>query len=285
MKTHRIKRLRWGLLGGLLLLITMGGYLSFREQVFEVLASGTRWVLVTCGFDVEDAEGAGSERLRSLVYASRMYVDVPPKALSAEDTWGDAHYPGMGFGVTRTFDRQPVRVVVGGWRHVIPCTYFTDARECRKGGAKTARLSVSIGDFKPIQRATVEAFLAAGSPEILRISLAGLGDRPPGWWLADLTQAEAQPEFDKGALRAYQLAREPESLRYPLFGEGAGEQLLCTRREVARAGGIQQRCRYRFMLGADVLVELSLPAEQIAEWPRLRQRSLELLMEFQTSEG
>ena len=284
MKRPGTKHPFWLLLGVLLLAVTLGGYLSFRDQVFEVLASGTRWVLVTCGFDVENAEGAGSERLRSLIYASRMYVDAPPKVLSAEDSQADEQYPGMGFGITRTFDRKPVRVVIGGWRHLIPCTYFTDARDCRKGAAETVRLSVTLGDFAPIQQATIEEFLAVNSPQILRISMAGLNGRPSGWWLADLAQASAVPADDRAGLTAYQVAGQSDSIRYPLQGVTGSEQLRCTRGEVALAGGIQQRCRYRFMLGAEVLVELSFPIEQIAEWPRLRQRASALLMEFQTAE-
>ncbi|MCG2635038.1 MAG: hypothetical protein J4A00_09050 [Gammaproteobacteria bacterium] len=282
---HNSKRFRWLLAGLILLAVSFAGYLAYREPLFEALASGTRWILVTCGFSLDDdGSAAGPDRLRGLYYASRMFVGVPPEALSEDDAWAEARYPGMGFGLTHTFDRQPVRVVVGGWRYLIPCTYLVDARDCADGGATVARLKVSLSDLAPIRRESIDDFLAAASPKILRITLTGVDERGSDWWRPDWNQAKPAAEFDLAGLAAYEIAEDPDYLTYRLPDSARG-WLRCTRVTAAESLEILHHCRYRFMQGEDVVVELSFAADRVDQWSDLQRKTLELLTRFQLAGG
>ena len=89
MKQDRQNKFRW-LIFVLLLLLTMGaGYFHYRQQIFEVFAAGTQWVLVTCGFqpkeEAERSETLQSDQLRKLFYAARMFNSPPPLSHQGHD--------------------------------------------------------------------------------------------------------------------------------------------------------------------------------------------------------
>ena len=250
MKQDRQNKFRW-LIFVLLLLLTMGaGYFHYRQQIFEVFAAGTQWVLVTCGFQPEEeaerSETLQSDQLRKLFYAARMFNSPPPEELSEEDARADQLYPGVGFGLLHTFSIKPVPVVIGGWLFSIPCTYFADARDCQKSGGSVARLKVSAAGLSAMRVETIDAFLAASSPDIIGITLAGLEGRPQRWW-----QQEASPV----GYSPYQ----------PVGFTGGAGGLLCTEAQVGR--GVMAHCLLRFMHGRDVYAELTFARQGLSRIP------------------
>jgi len=264
MKQHRQNKFRW-LIFVLLLLLTMGaGYFHYRQQIFEVFAAGTQWVLVTCGFQPEEeaerSESLQSDQLRKLFYAARMFNSPPPEELSEEDASADKLYPGVGFGLVHTFSIKPVPIVIGGWLFSIPCTYFADARDCQKSGASVARLKVSADGLSAMRVENIDAFLAASSPDIIGITLAGLEGRPPQWW---------QQETSPTGYSPYQSAG---------FAGGAGG-LLCTEAQVARS--VMAHCLLRFMHGKDVYAEVKFASQRRGNWAEIQQQARALIRGFQ----
>lgn len=249
---------RWMLLAATLAL-AVAGYLSQRQQIFTWLAAGTEWVLVTCGLATPDAAGMADDQLRRLYYAARMFRAVPPRELVPLDAWAEQTYPGMGFGMIRTFDTRPVAVVIGGWLFRVPCTYMSDARQCAKVDANTARLKVDIDDLAPIRPHRISAFLATASPEILRITLLGTPRAapalPPGYVRVAVSDLSAS-----GA-------------------EGA-DMLYCLDPELARRRAIFDHCLLRFAFNADVTIELYFAAKHRNDGERLRRESLALVAGF-----
>jgi hypothetical protein len=268
MKQHRQNKFRW-LAFVLLLALTMGaGYFHYRQQIFEVFAAGTQWVLVTCGFQPEEeaerSESLQSDQLRKLLYAARMFNSPPPEALSEEDARADKKYPGVGFGLVHTFSTKPVPVVIGGWLFSIPCTYFADARDCQKTGAGVARLKVSVEDFSAMGEDNIEAFLAASSAEIVAITLAGLEGRPQQWW-----RQEAPP-------RGYS---PYETIDFDIDFAGGAGGLLCTESQVKH--GVMPHCLLRFMHGKDVYAEVKFPAQLRDKRADIEQQARTLIRSFQ----
>ena len=264
MNHRQQNKFRW-LAFVLLLALTMGaGYFHYRQQIFEVFAAGTQWVLVTCGFQPEEeaerSESLQSDQLRKLFYAARMFNSPPPEELSEEDARADKKYPGVGFGLVHTFSIRPVPKVIGGWLFSIPCTYFADARDCQKSGGSVARLKVSVEGFSAIGEDNIEAFLAASSAEIVAITLAGLEGRPQQWW-----RQEAAPE----GYSPYQ----PRG-----FAGGTGG-LLCTQPQLKH--GVMPHCLLRFMHGKDVYVEVKLAAQLRDKWADIEQQARTLIRSFQ----
>ncbi len=264
MKQDRQNKFRW-LIFVLLLLLTMGaGYFHYRQQIFEVFAAGTQWVLVTCGFQPEEeaerSETLQSDQLRKLFYAARMFNSPPPEELSEEDARADQLYPGVGFGLVHTFSIKPVPMVIGGWLFSIPCTYFADARDCQKSAGSVARLKVSADGLSAIRVENIDVFLAASSPDIIGITLAGLDGRPQRWW-----QQEALPT----GYSPYQPAG---------FTGGAGG-LLCTEAQVGR--GVMSHCLLRFMHGRDVYAELKFASQGRDNWAGIEQQARALIRGFQ----
>lgn len=251
------QRRRTWIAAALLALALAAGYIAVRPQIFSWLAAGTDWVLIACGFQTPDATGPGvaDERLRKLYYAARMFEGVPPRELVPLDAWADRTYPGMGFGVTRTFDTRPAAVVIGGWRFDIPCSYFADARDCTRPGLNTARLKVEATDLAPIRPHRIAEFLAAASPEILRITLTAKGmSAAPGdaYRRTDLHAVDGQPQ-----------------------------QLYCIDPAVARARDLLAHCLLMVRYNPDVELILHFAASQQSHWPELRRRGLALAAEFQ----
>lgn len=244
---------RWMLLPALLAL-AVAGYLNQRQQIFTWLAAGTEWVLVTCGLATPDGAGMADDQLRRLYYAARMFRAVPPRSLVPLDVWAEQAYPGMGFGMTRTFDTRPVAVVIGGWLFSIPCTYFTDARDCAKSAANTAQLKVHVEDLAPIRPDRVPEFLATASPQIARITF--------------LAAARARPA------PGYERASVVDSA-------GSAHTLYCLDAALAQRRGILQHCLLRFPFNADVDIELYFAAGHRAEWERLWRQALMLVAGFQ----
>jgi len=261
MKKSLQNSIRWTMFSSLLFVLMGMGYLTHRQQVFEVLAAGTQWVLVTCGFEPEGEENVQSDRLRKLYYAARMFNQSPPRELLAEDQLAAERYPGMGFGLVHTFDTRPVSMVIGGWLFSIPCTYFADARDCDKS-LTTVRLKVSAGDFKPISSATIEPFLAVASPEIIRITIAGLDGAQAGWW------REQSP--GKGYQR-----------QFPVASQGKEDSPVCTEAEWARQSGVLDHCLLRTMYNADVMVEVMFGAVHLSRWEDIRRETKELVDHLQ----
>ncbi len=264
MKQHRQNKFRW-LAFVLFLALTLGaGYIHYRQQIFEVFAAGTEWVLVTCGFQPEEeaerSESLQSDQLRKLLYAARMFNSPPPEELSEKDAWADKKYPGVGFGLVHTFSIKPVPVVIGGWLFSIPCTYFADARDCQKSGAGVARLKVSVEDFSAIREGNIEAFLAASSAEITAITLAGLEGRPQHWWLQEETPGGYSP---------YQTT--------DFMGDTG--RLLCTQSQVKH--GVMPHCLLRFMHGKDVYAEVKFAAQLRDKWADIEQQARTLIRSFQ----
>lgn len=249
---------RWTWIAAVLSAIALAaGYVALRPQIFAWLAAGTDWVLVSCGFQAPDAVGPGvaDERLRKLYYAARMFEGAPPRELVPLDAWADQTYPGMGFGVTRTFDTRPAAVVIGGWRFDIPCTYFADARDCTRPGLNTARLKVEAADLSPIRPHRIAEFLAAASPEILRLTLAGVGaSAPPGdaYRRTDLHTADGQPQ-----------------------------QLYCIDPALAREHDLLAHCLLAVRYNPDIELILYFAAAQQARWAELRRGALTLAADFQ----
>jgi len=249
---------RWTWIAAALLAITLAaGYIALRPQIFTWLAAGTDWVLIACGFQAPDETGLGvaDQRLRKLYYAARMFEGVPPRELIPLDAWAEQTYPGMGFGVTRTFDTRPIAVVIGGWRFDIPCTYFADARDCTRPGLNTARLKVEATDLAPIRPHRIEEFLAAASPEILRLTLAGVG--------ASVLAGDAYRRIN---LRT---------------GDGQAQTLYCIDPAVARARDLFAHCLLAVRYNPDVELTLYFAAAQQARWEELRRGALALTADFQ----
>ena len=249
---------RWAWIAAVLLAVALAaGYATLRPQIFTWLAAGTDWVLVVCGFQAPDEVGPGvaDERLRKLYYAARMFEAVPPRELIPLDAWADQAYPGMGFGVTRTFDSRPATVVIGGWRFDIPCTYFTDARDCGRAGLTSARLKVEAADLSPISPHRIEEFLAAASPNILRITLAGTGS------------AE-----DPGS--SYQLLEVRGQ-------DGPPQKLYCIDEKQANTSQLLPHCLLRVSYSADVELTLYFAADRRPHWEAMREAALALAADFQ----
>lgn len=248
---------RWLLLAAVLAL-AVAGYLSQRQRIFTALAAGTEWVLVACGLATSDDSGAANDQLRRLYYAARMFRAVPPRELVPLDAWAEQTYPGMGFGMTRTFDTRPVAVVIGGWLFRIPCTYLSDARQCARADANVARIKVDIDDLAPIRPERIAAFLATASPEILRITVLGAADEAP-------LSAGYRPQ----AVR--QVSAD---------GRETTATLQCLDPALARAHDILEHCLLRFPFNADVSIELYFAAAHRDDWDRLRRGSLALVAGF-----
>ena len=273
---------RWLLAAGLTLAVGAAGFYLTRDAAFAHLAAGTRWVLVACGFETADgAPGMGAQRLRALFYAVRMFRDVPPATLSADDAWADARYPGMGFGLVRTLDPAPVRVVLDGWRYVVPCVYFADARDCRRPDLNTARLRVSLPDLRAMTRGDIPRFLAVADPGVVTITVVGAGQAGPPWPLPPASASARRPRADipgTQTLLAYAW-KEGGDVLYAGAADG-GARLLCTPPSAAAALGIAAQCRDRFAHGAGVQVELRYAFVHLPDWPRLRFRARQRLDEF-----
>ncbi len=249
---------RWTWIAAALLAIALAaGYVALRPQLFTWLAAGTDWVLVACGFQSPDETGPGvaDQRLRKLYYAARMFEGVPPRELVPLDAWAERAYPGMGFGVTRTFATRPVAVVIGGWRFDIPCTYFADARDCTRPGLNSARLKVEAADLAPIRPHRIEEFLLAASPELLRLTLAGAG-------------ASAPPGSDYRRTRL-------------LTADGQPQQLYCLDPARARERDLLAHCLLSVRYNPDVELTLYFAADQRERWEELRRGALELTAGFQ----
>lgn len=233
-------------------------YLSYRQQIFELLAAGTEWVLVTCGFVAEGEGAARDDRLRKLYYAARMFNEAPPKSLVPEDERAAAAYPGMGFGLVHTFDRRPANVVIGGWLFSIPCTYFTDARDCDRS-VTTTHLKVGILDLEPMRLDNIEVFLAAASPQVLRLTLSGNQDRKPYWW-REASFSGYKRHVDK-------------VLGIPV------EDMVCTDGDYSFR--VMPHCVLRSMFGDDVVVEAVFAREHRIRWQEIREKTLTLVSGFQ----
>ncbi len=233
------------------------GYGTLRPQIFTLLAAGTEWVLVTCGFVAPGADGEGmaDDRLRRLYYASRMFEAVPPRALSPLDAWADKAYPGMGFGFVRTFDQKPVTLAIGGWLFSIPCTYFADARDCTRAGITTARLRVDTTDLAPLRAHLIPEFLATASPAILRVTLARATAKPP-------------PPTDYNVLMVR-------------GADGRSRALRCISAARAQQLGVLQHCLLTVQYSPDVALELYFAAALQDQWQRLEQGALALARQFQ----
>ena len=233
------------------------GYVALRPQIFTLLAAGTEWVLVTCGFVAPGAEGEdmADDRLRRLYYASRMFEAVPPRALSPLDAWADKAYPGMGFGFVRTFDQKPVALAIGGWLFNIPCTYFADARDCTRAGLTTARLRVDTTDLAPLRVHLIPEFLATASPEILRVTFARSVAKPP-------PPTDYDPIMVRGA-------------------DGGSRALHCISAARAQQLGVLQHCILAVQYSPDVALELYFAAARQDQWQRLEQGALALARQFQ----
>ncbi len=265
MNQHQQNKFRW-LAFVLLLALTMGaGYFHYRQQIFEVFAAGTQWVLVTCGFQPEEeaerSESLQSDQLRKLFYAARMFNSPPPEELSEEDARADKKYPGVGFGLVHTFSARPVPIVIGGWLFSIPCTYFADARDCQKSGATVARLKVSTDGFSAMGENNVEDFLAASSANITAITLAGLDGRPPQWWQ------------QVGVTKGY------KSFAPADFSGGAGG-LVCTQSQTM-GHSVMPHCLLRFMYGRDIYVEVKFATQLRDNWADIEQQARTLIRGFQ----
>ncbi len=268
MKQHRQNKFRW-LAFVLLLIFFLGvGYSHYRQQIFEVFAAGTEWVLVTCGFQTEEeaerSESLQSGQLRKLFYAARMFNSPPPEELSEEDAKADKKYPGVGFGLVHTFSTKPVPIVIGGWLFSIPCTYFADARDCQKSGQSVARLKVSVDDFSAMGEENIDEFLAASSKKVAVITIAGLENRSQQWG-----QREAAPE---GYSTYVSTNSDLE------FSDGMGG-LFCTQTQVSPK--VMPHCLLRFMQGKDVTVEVKFAAQLQRKWADIEQQARSLVRDFQ----
>ncbi|OUS07804.1 hypothetical protein A9Q90_05150 [Gammaproteobacteria bacterium 54_18_T64] len=264
MYQNRQNKFRWLLFVLLLVLTLGGGYRHYRQEVFEVFAAGTEWVLVTCGFqpaeEAERSESLQSDQLRRLFYAARMFNSPPPAELSAEDARADKKYPGVGFGLLHTFNTKAVPMVIGGWLYSIPCTYFADARDCQSSGGAVARLKVSAAGLSAMTEDNIETFLAAGSVDIAVITIAGLEGRAQQWW----RQAPLPSGYS---------VYEPSD-----FSGGSGA-LLCTQPQAKSA--VMAHCLLRFMHGGDVYVELKFASQRRDNWARIQQQARALIRGFQ----
>ena len=243
-----------------LLLIGVISYVNYRQQVFELLASGTQWVLVTCGFVPEGNKDNQSERLRNLYYAARMYNAAPAKTLLPKDQQAAQRYPDMGFGLIHTFDTQPVSAVIGGWLFAIPCTYFIDSRDCNKSPT-SARLKVDIAKFEPISLETIEQFLAVASPEIVRITLSGTESLLSN----DNQPVEQNTYYDNDAHEA----------------QNTEHKLLCTNTHSANTIRVMNHCLLTFNYSKDTNVELKFDARHRSDVARLKRQAQALVSSFQ----
>lgn len=284
---------RWRSLAFALVLLVAGivTYIPLRPQIFAAFAAGTQWILVTCGFVSEDdafvqasvQASVQESRWRKLYYAARMFKGTPPARLSPEDALADQRYPGMGFGVLHTFNRNPVVLTIGGWLYSIPCTYFSNARDCQTPDAGTARLRVSVANLAPIAGDTVEHFLSATSPATLRITIAGLGTRPPRWWHIEShglpPLPAAPPGYRKHALTA--ASGHGYQLYTPLDADADADQFQCTDPQWAQTKGILNHCLLRFQYNDEVFVEIKFAAQARDQWRHLRDGAQALVAGFQ----
>jgi hypothetical protein len=246
-----------------LILVLLGSiaYLNYRQQVFVLLASGTQWVLVTCGFVPEGGENIQSERLRKLYYAARMFNETPAKELSAKDRLAAERYPDMGFGLTHTFDTRPVSAVIGGWLFAIPCTYFIDSRDCNRTPG-TARLKVGVADFEPISLATVEQFLLAASPEVIRITVSGIENWSDSRW-------QSTP-----LVEGYQRYNTVET-------DKNNDEFMCSDAALEKEMGTMSHCLLRFSYGKDIVVELIFASAHRPNLTGIRAQADRLVSSFQ----
>lgn len=270
----------------ILTLLLIAAYLALRPQAFELLAKGTDWVLVACGFaDREDLMARDDDRWRRLYYAMRMFKSTPPRQLMPEDAAADRKYPGMGFGIVHTFSRAPVSRVIGGWLFSIPCVYFTDAQDCQNTSATIAQLTVDIRDLAPIGPATIDQFLAVNSPETMRLTIKGLGQRPANWWWVDPRRL-TKLSTDATAYAKYSLpATNPDTDHYHLYvppePRHPYDQLQCTDPRWAAEKQIMDHCLSRFTHNDSVYVEIKFPAQAREQWPRLREAAATLVKTLQ----
>lgn len=282
-------RLIWLATALILAPLLIAAYLTLRPQVFEMLAKGTDWVLVACGFaDREDLRARDDDRWRRLYYAIRMFKSTPPRQLIPADAAADRKYPGMGFGIVHTFSREPVSRVIGGWLFSIPCVYFTDAQDCQNVSATIAQLTVGIRDLAPISPATIDQFLAVNSPDTMRLAIKGLDQRPPNWWWIDphrLTKlAEASAGYEKYALPATSADADHYHLYIPSQSKRPSDrfdQLQCTDPRWAAEKQIMDHCLLRFIYNDSVYVEMKFPAQAREQEPRLREAAEKLVRTFQ----
>ena len=267
------------LAAGLALSVAAGGFYLTRDALFAHLAAGTRWVLVACGFETPEGEpGMGAQRLRALFYAVRMFQDVPPATLSAADEWADAHYPGMGFGLVRTLEATPVRVVLGGWRYVVPCVYFADARDCRRPDQGAARLRARLPHLTPMTRADIPQFLTVADPGVATLTLTGVADARPDWPVPPPSARRPSADLPgAGGLHAYAWA-EGQMLYVGAHDDTA--RVLCTPPDVAAALEIAAQCRDRFVHADVVHVELRYAYHHLPAWAALRTRARARLNQF-----
>jgi len=269
-----------------LLLIT--AYVKMRPRVFEMLAKGTDWVLVACGFaNREDLMARDDDRWRRLYYAIRMFKSTPPRQLIPEDALADRKYPGMGFGIVHTFSRAPVSRVIGGWLFSIPCVYFTDAQECQNDVPNIARISVDQDSFSPIRATTIEEFLKANSSKVLRITIMGREQRQANWWVTDPQKLLKMPDtatgYEKYALTKEVAGNEANyyQLYIPLADVSKKNQLWCTDPRWALEKNILDHCLIRFMFNEDIIVEIKSPATLKDHWPQLIKSARDLVYSFQ----
>lgn len=264
--------------------ITIGGsvYALLKPQVMAGLAGGTQWILEVCGFETgEGAQAPANERLRQLWYAIRMFEAPPPRELDPLDQQMAQTYPNMGFGTLRTFSQTAARVVIGDWLYSVPRTYFFDARDGRDGPADLVRLKVSVADLAPVSSERISDFLAAVSPNVLRITLAGaLPDADQA--AMDQARAVRKPEWDQTGYHAFApdvAAASPYRIYETLAGPFPGQKIRCT----DPAWNAPQRmphCILRFRHAGDLEVELFFAAEHFSDWPRLRRGADSLLFSF-----
>ena len=262
--------------------VAIGGsvYALLKPQVMAGLAGGTQWILEVCGFETgEGAQAPANERLRQLWYAIRMFEAPPPKEIDPLDRQAAQAYPGMGFGTLRTFSRSVARVVAGDWLYTIPRTYFFDARDGRDGPAGLVRLKVSVDDLEPIRHERIPDFLAAASPNVLRITLAGAS---PGADPAAIPAAgQRRPEWDRPGYHAYAMPGEAAYRIYSaVSGPYPGQIIRCTDPEWSAQRKSMPHCILRFRHAGDLEAELFFAGKHFSDWPRLRQRADALLFSF-----
>lgn len=262
--------------------VAIGGsaYALLKPQVMAGLAGGTQWILEVCGFETGGgAQAPANERLRQLWYAIRMFEAPPPKELDPLDRRAALAYPDMGFGTLHTFSRSVARVVIGDWLYTIPRTYFFDARDGRDGPAGLVRLKVSEDDLAPISNERISDFLAAASPQVLRITLAGA--LPEADQAVILAPGNRRPEWDRPGYRAYAMPEEKAYRIYSaLSGPYPGQIIRCTDPEWSAQKQSMPHCVLRFRHTGDLEAELFFAGERFSDWPRLRRSADALLFSF-----
>ena len=266
-----------------LLSLVATAYVRFRQQVFELMATGTQWMLVTCGFANRSGLIVQEDRWRRLYYAVRMFKGAPPRQLSPEDARANKQYPGMGFGVVHTFSKAPVPRVIGGWLFTIPCHYFSDGRDCQDTTSNIARLRVATSDLAPISPETIDHFLVAASSETIRITIMGLEQRPAHWWQIDPKGLTLLPDSPAG-YRKYSLPHTNDAHYQLYIPSEPGEhdhQFQCLASQQADQLKIMDHCLLRFMYNDSVVVEIKFPAQKRGQWYYVRDAAEKLVNTFQ----